>query len=730
MKYVTKICCLLMVCALWVDASWSKPGATERRAVKKARSQPVEVVPVPEAPAVGWFQHSISLTDLGLNEPIVLGGSQMSRTVYFPVPSKMPVSDVHWEIPYQVVGMRKGGASLSVSVNERLALREELTQQSGTLLLKGDLEKIDASGFLRIRVQLEGAGAQARNADNTCDAPATVVLDPAARIQFRYRPERLSTVGDIWTLLSATPTVLLPPGSLPPATYQSAFRVGAAFASTERRAVFESLPAVGATVDTTELNVPATWQDVPAFRALNKRDKHVLADQAEMTAWLLLRLQRTPLPAVIVVDAALLQGLQQGLDALVAQVQGMRREGGQVLNEWMAAQLTQILQVRSDQRVLLQPTDAGGVLVVGPNASVAFGQMVEPQWALLMRASGASWGQQPTPSAGTAEMRFKDVGLPVGPLTFSDRLEWGARFQLSQTAFAGRVPTEVVMDLVLPDMRQAVNPVARLYFNDMLLTGGVLSFDAQTSHRLRARIPASVVQGDNGLTLIVDYAVPKTDCTESRLTVGVQPTSHFVLANSRLGKNFNGVGHGLSTGGHVLVPFHYLNEPQRSLPQLVWAAHALTLNASQVSVSVLPQGSPAEWPKPFLAWDVSNSVIDSLRGTSVPNAAADAFGALSNGLSARVAMVNGEASMFMQVHGRGLGDNPVYARLRHGSVAMVDERGRMVEWDDSGLTREAHLDELRQPWVVRNIGWWLPAVLVLGFVGMLVVASLIRRGKR
>lgn len=180
----------------------------------------------------------------------------------------------------------------------------------------------------------------------------------------------------------------------------------------------------------------------------------------------------------------------------------------------------------------------------------------------------------------------------------------------------------------------------------------------------------------------------------------------------------------------MLVPFHYLNEPQRSLPQLVWAAHALTLNASQVSVSVLPQGSPAEWPKPFLAWDVSNSVIDSLRGTSVPNAAADAFAALGNGLSARVAMVNGEASMFMQVHGRGLGENPVYARLRHGSVAMVDERGRMVEWDDSGLTREAHLDELRQPWVVRNIGWWLPAVLVLGFVGMLVVASLIRRGKR
>lgn len=730
MKYVTKLCCLLLVCVLWVDASWSKPQ-TSRRATKPG-AQPVESIvtsATPVAPAAGWFQHSISLTDLGLSEPIVLGGAQTSRTVYFPVPSKMPIADVHWELPYQVVGMRKSGASLSVFVNERLVLREDLSSPGGSFRLKGDLEKIDASGFLRIRVQLDGTGAQ-RSVDNTCEAPATVVLDPSMAIKFRYHPERLSTVGDIWTLLPVNPTVLLPPNPLPPATYQSAFRIGAAFASIEKRAVFESLPALGEAVDTAQLTVPASWHDIPAFRALTKRDKHVLADQAELTAWVLLRLQRSPLPAVIAVDAALLQTLQHGLDALVSQVQGVRREGGQVFNEWMAAQLTQVLQVRSDQRVLLQPTDAGGVLVVGPNASVAFGQMVEPRWALLMRASGSSWGLQPNPPAGSPEIRFKDAGLPVGPVTFTDRLEWGARFELGQSAFAGRVPSEVVMDLVLPDMRQDLNPVARLYFNDMLLTGGVLAFDQQTAHRLRARIPASAVQGDNGLTLIVDYAVPKADCTSPPLTIGLQATSHLVLSSTRLGKNFNGVGHGLSAGGHVLVPAQYLNEPGRSLPNLVWAARALSLNAGQVAIGVLPKGEPAEWPKPFLAWDVPHSVVDAIRGANVPNAAADAFATLGNGMSARVANVNGEASVFMHVHGRGLGSSPVFARFRHGSVAMVEDGGRMVEWDDSGLTREAHLDELRQPWVVRNIGWWLPAVLVLGFVGMLVVASVVRRGKR
>lgn len=729
MKNVPKWVCLLVLCVFWMNASWGKPESTGKRSSKK-HIQPVESVVASPEPVVGWFQHSISLTDLGLSEPIVLGGSQTIRTVYFPVPSRMPVSDVQWEMPYQVVGVRKSGASLSVFVNERLVVREELSAQVGSFRVKGSLEKVDSSGFLRIRVQLDGSGSQVRGIDNTCEAPATVVLDPSMGIKFRYHPERLATVGDIWTLLPVNPTVLLPPSPLLPATYQSAFRVGAAFASIEKRAVFESLPTVRDTVDTAQLTVPVAWQDIPAFRALGAREKHVLADHAEMTAWVLLRLQRTPLPAVIVVDAALLQNLQQGLDALVAQVQTVRPESGHSFNEWMAAQLALVLQVRSEQRVLLQPTEAGGLLVVGPNASVAFGQMIEPKWALLMRASGSSWGLQPNPPAGSAEIRFKDVGLPIGPVTFTDRLEWGARFELGQSAFAGRVPTEVVMDLVLPDMRQDLNPVARLYFNDMLLTGGVLAFDQQTTHRLRARIPASAVQGDNGLTLIVDYAVPKADCTSPPLTLGVQGTSHLVLANTRLAKNFNGVGHALAAGGHVLVPARYLTEPGLSLPNLVWASRALSLNASQVSLAVLPRGEPTEWPIPFLAWDVPNSTVDAFRNTNVPNVAADAFAVLGNGLSARVVNVKGEASVFVRVHGRGLGETPVFAKFRHGSVAMVEEGGRLVEWDDAGLTREAHLDELRQPWVVRNVGWWLPAVLVLGFVGMLVVASVIRRGKR
>ena len=732
MKNVKRLCCLLLVCVLWMDVTWGKSQATSRR-VAKLQAQHIETGAAPatsSAAAVGWFQHSISLTDLGLNEPIVLGGSQTTRTLYFPVPSKMPVTDVQWEIPYQVVGLRKSGALLSVFVNERLVLREELSSQVGSYRVKGVLEKIDTSGFLRIRIQLDGTGSQGRSDDNTCEAPATVVLDTSMGIKFRYHPERLATIGDIWTLLPVNPTVLLPPNPLPLATYQSAFRVGAAFASIEKRAVFESLPTVKDTVDTAQLTVPTIWQDIPAFRALAARDKHVLVDKAELTAWVLLRLQRAPLPAVIVVDAALLRNLQQGLDALVAQVQTVRRESGRTFNEWMAAQLARVLQGRSEQRVLLQPTDAGGILVVGPNASVAFGQMFESRWALLMRASGSSWGLQPDPPAGSAEIRFKDVGLPIGPVTFTDRLEWGARFELGQSAFAGRVPSEVVMDLVLPDMHQDRNPIARLYFNDMLLTGGVLPFDKQTTHQLRARIPASAVQGDNGLTLVVDFAVPKADCTSPPLTVGVQGTSHLVLATTRLAKNFNGVGYAMASGGHVFVPARYLGEPGISLPNLIWAARALSLNASQVAIGVLPTGEPTEWPVPFLAWDVPDSTVEAFRSSNLPNVVADSFGTLGNGLSARVVNVKGETSVLMRVHGRGLDESPVFAKFRHGSVALVEGGGRLVEWDDAGLTREAYLDELRQPWVVRNVGWWLPAALVLGFVGMLVVASVIRRGKR
>jgi len=718
---------LLLICLFCVNGAWAK--ATVQKKPGKSRQQVVEAAAPAAVPTVGLTQRTTSLADLGLTEPIVLGGVQTTRTVYFPVPSKTPISDIQWEIPYHVAGVRKGGAALTVYVNERLVLREELAVQSKGVL-RGTLEKAGASGFLRIRTELEGAGLSGRGTDNVCEAPATVVLDPSMQIRFQYRPESMVSVGDVWSLLPTQPLVLLPPKPLPPITYQTAFRVGAAFAKIEKHAEFESLPAVGQTVDTTVLDVPNGWQDIPAFRALSKKDRHVLGDRSELTAWVVFRLQRKPLPSVLVVDAAMLQDLQQGLDALVAQVQGVRGGKGQFINEWMAAQLSQILQVRSDQRVLLQPTESGGVLVVGPNASVAFGQMVEPKWQLLMRTSGSSWGLQSNPTESAAELRFRDIGLPIGPVTATDRLEWGARFDLGQSALSGRVPSEVVMDLVLPDMRQDANPLAKLYFNDMLLTGGVLSFDKQGVHRLRARIPASAVQVDNGLTLIVEFAQSKNDCVPVPVTVGIQPTSHFTLTTAKLGKNFNGHGHALSKGGHVLVPDQYLRDPQRSLRHLIWMSRALALNTGQVSVGMLPRTDVSDWPKPFMAWEAPPSVIDALSNGKVPQPASEAWDGLANGLAVRVMPVAGETSTFVRVQGTGLDDRATFGRFRHGSVALVESNGRLLEWDDTGLTREAHLDELRQPWVLRNIGWWLPAALVLGFVGMLVVASHIRRGKR
>lgn len=82
----------------------------------------------------------------------------------------------------------ESGASLSVFVNERLVVREELSTQAGSFLAKGTLAKTDSSGFLRLRVQLDGTGSKTRGVDNTCEAPATVVLDPSLGIKFRYHP--------------------------------------------------------------------------------------------------------------------------------------------------------------------------------------------------------------------------------------------------------------------------------------------------------------------------------------------------------------------------------------------------------------------------------------------------------------------------------------------------------------------------------------------------------------
>lgn len=674
--------------------------------------------------AVADIGHRWRLADLGLLEPIVLSREQPTRDLYFPVPSQVPLSRVAWTLPMRFVATQGARSWVSVLVNDLPVAHHALTAASSALTLQGDAPGgLVPGGFVRMTLRLESEAAT-DGQGLACTVPASLVVDPSAALHFQTPAGAVSTVGDAWVLLPPVTHVLLPPGGLTTEVYQAAWRVGSALSRTRRHPAFAALPVVGDSVDTAALTVPPSWRPVPALQALANRSSVVLADNAQWAAWTLLQLAGpTASGGVVLVDAPFVQRLAGGLAALGLQAEaaGVAPSVRASIERWQSAWLGRLRQTLEQSAVQWVPTTIGGVLVLGPDAAQAFAQLADPQWAQLSRSAGATWVAQPTPVPGAAELRYSALGLGTGSFAMTYRHDWTGVLDLSQAGLSGQLPDEWVLDIATPSLTPDVSPTVSLYLNDRLLATDVLQLDGRTQ-RVRARLPASSLQVRNVLRAVFLRQGESGHCAVTPWTFSVTDSSHLTTRERSLAADFAGVGRALAKGGHLLVSADDLQTPVSSLNRMVWAGEAMALDASRIKVSVLPAPDQA-WPTPFVAW------VDGAAAQQppMPTEAKEATAGLQEGLVVQVVSRNGGLGVAFQPRGNGLSLSAPVSLLNHGSIAAFNAQGQGQLWDADGRTDDAFADELREPWLRRNMGWWIPLLLVLSFVALLVAASVKRR---
>lgn len=671
-----------------------------------------------------WEERSITLSELGLTRPLVLNRLRPNHTLYFPMPTRLPVAGVHWELSYRYLGAGSTPSWLSVVVNERPMAHHPLASSPDLQMLTGVFDgRQDTTGFLRLELRL----ASTASATEDCasgQGPVSLVLEPSTRIVFRFATVPTITVGDAWALMPSVAPVLIPYGELSPQTYETAWRVGAALSAANRRVLFQPLVGPGRRVDTRQVDVPKLLSGMPAFRALSTRQEVVLADDAQLAAWVLLRLQGRPRPAVLVVDQPLARAITRGVVALQSQFEDRRVVQAHAFATWLHERLGVVVDGALASNVLIQPTVGGAVLVVGGDSSAAFSQLADPVWASLVRTSGASWALQTEPVTPGSELRFQDLGLPVGAVAVAGITESTGFFDLSHVRLGGRLPQELVLEVMSPADTGSAHFAMSVYLNDVLLTAKRGQLDGDT-YRLHAKLPASVLRPRNVVRVVYERLLVGSDCAEPASAFVVLPTSHLVLKSDSLGADFTGAGFALSSSGHVYVPPHFLRAPEQTLPDLIWVGQALGVPPGKINLNVMPAGRADAWPAPFLAWDVP---VQQDVGNSRSNGwAGDLAG---DGVALKVRLLNQSPAVFIHTVGQGLSAATPRLTLSHGSSVWVPRDGSVVELNADGEVLAPYSEELREPWFKRNLAWWLPSLLVLSFVGLLVAASYQRRVRR
>ena len=674
--------------------------------------------------AAGDWAHRMRFADLGLADGVVLSREQPLVDVYVPVPAQVPLSKVTWSLPLRQVTSTTSRAWLSVSVNDQPVAHWALGSISSDQLLQGVAKAgLVPGGFLRLTLRLDIEHGK-DELGQVCTAPVSVVIDPSAHVSYQTPAGAQLSVGDAWVLLPPVTNVMVPPGAMSIETYQTAWAVGTTLLRARRQQTFSAFASMGETVDTALIEVPNGWLDIPAFQALSSRSTVSLADPAQWAAWVLLQMAGpSAASGVVLVDAPFVKSVSAGLDALSAQVvaANLTPDVLNAVTQWQSVWLKRLQQAVEQPIVHSVPTVAGGVLLLGSSASAAFSQLVDPHWAALLRASGAQWLARSRPAPNSSELRLTELGLPTGAFSMLYRHEWTGVLDLSNPGLSGELPHTWVFDIATPAATMNEQPTVSLYLNDQLLASQVLSMDGKTQ-RVIANLPASAVQVRNVLRAVFLRRGDHGHCFVAPWSFSIADTSHVTTHSRELLVSFVGAGRAMAKGGNLLVSQQELSAPLASVPTLVWAGEAMALDVNRTKVQPTP-GAAAAWPTPFMTHLGKGGSL-KLPANEWLN---EALVGIKDGLTARVVSHEGGLGLVLQAQGSGLDVTAPVSMFNHGSMGVFNAQGRGQLWDEAGRTRDTFQDEMREPWLRRNMGWWIPLLLVFAFVGLLVAASVVRR---
>jgi hypothetical protein len=685
----------------------------------------------------------IELQDLGIDRPIILNASDARRELYLPVPAEVPLTDATLQFDASYLNGESGRNTLLLSLDgypvRALGLNEAQGNASATL---GVDKAPRDSGSLRLGIAWSSVISKVLCEDER--AIGNVLrIDPHTRLTYSYDASQLRDVGAAWNALPGKPGILVAPGTLSSTSYDAAWRLGVALERIGKQARILPFPSVQDSIDLSGLHIPAELKQIPAFAALDGQGTHVLGNPAEIGA--LLMLGQTPaLQADLALgDPQLLKAVNDSLDALQNQVQGLDASASNALAQWREGHVRKALEAGSDD-VRLALLGARPMLMIKPESATKAIGLFSSAWNKLARNRQLTIGEEANmPLSEDGRVALTRLGGKPGTVDVLAKTDWSASFPLGSVAYDGRVPVNAVVDIAAAPGASGTPPVATVFLNDYLIGARQLVADGK-KERIEAHIPRYALAAQNTLRVTFQRQPVSNECLETpqAFPISVLPTSHVVLDKAALDNDFSGMAARFATSTQVLVPQSYLDHPASSLPQVIRIASTAGVSPLRANLSVSGDPKNVVTPdKAFLAFEVpvkdsSESVKVDDQGHLLINHKEQTLldlKTLNHLASLQVIESGSQHGMLYRTLG---GQTPVFAKpvlLERGNVAILGDGGALTTFDAKDPTGSQMIDDDEvtgiDAWRKPSLLWLIPGVIVV-FLVLLLAGRIARRNRQ
>lgn len=549
---------------------------------------------------------SLTLGDLGITEPIVLGSMDAHREFYLPVPAGQPLIEPNLDFKAHYLRGDGGHTTFLVSIDGHpVAARAPDLSAGGVDLVLGADNAPRPSGFVRLGV------AWSSSIDTeVCGAFLPIgnvfQIDRDTRLTFSFDASKIDSLAAAWSAMPIDPVLLVSGRNLQPESYDAAWRLALALSQAGKRPKIQALPAVGDEIDRAGLTVPDGLADLPSFAALKGNGRHRLGSPAEVAAYIALGGVSA---AIAVADTAMIAALKANFDALAQEATSAG--AGDAFAKWRDKAMT-IATPRPRDMIALATLGGLPVGSVGVDAAARAADLFNTLWRAVLVSPNAVVRASEFPSNEGNLVSLAALGGAPTSLDVVANAEWATSFNLDTAATHGGVPRELLIDVAAAPGASTSEPVASVFLNGYLLSARRLDANGQPE-RIAATVPSYALRAAN--TLVVSFQrQPVSDrCrdTPQPFPVAVLPSSVVRLGPLPSDSGFLGARTRLAGSAELIIPSTYLTNAPETLANVERLASASGLSAQNTTLVVAPVAPGVPLPviqpplKPFLAIDVA-----------------------------------------------------------------------------------------------------------------------------
>ncbi|MCF5709938.1 hypothetical protein GIV19_22005 [Pseudomonas syringae] len=684
----------------------------------------------------------VELRELGIDRPIILNATDARRELYLPVPANVALTDATLNFDASYLNGEAGRNTLLLSLDgypvRALGLNEEQGNANATLGVdKGARE----TGSVRLGIAWSSVISKTLCEDQR--AIGNVLrIDPHTRLTYSYDASQLQDVGAAWNALPGKPGLLVAPGTLSSGSYDATWRLGVALERIGKHARILPFPALQDSIDLSGLRVPAELKQIPAFASLDGQSQFTLKNQAEIGA--LLMLGQTPaLQADLAVsDPQLLKAIDDALNALQEQVQGLDASAATALSQWRERGSKTFAANTADDVSLALLGNRALLLIKPASTEKAIG-LFSSAWNKLARTRQLSIGEEAAmPLSEDGRVALTRLGGRPGTVDVLAKTDWSASFPLGSVAYDGRVPVSALIDMAAAPGASGTPPVATLFLNDYLIGAMQLNADGR-KERIEARIPHYALAAQNTLRVSFQRQPVSNNCLETpqAFPISILPTSHVVIDKVTPGDDFSGMAARFAASTEVMVPRTWLDHPAVSLPQVIRVASASGVSPLRAQLSVSDDVSVAVAPdKAFLAFELP--IKDGNEAVKVGNDGHLLINhkeqtlldlkTLNHLASLQVVEAGGQHGMVYRTLG---GQAPSFAHpllLERGNATVLADSGSLVTFDTQDPTGSQMIEDNEptglEAWRKPSLLWLIPGAVVV-FLMLLLAGRRARRNR-